>query len=504
MRAVASDSIGHDTLGVAPPVRSVRRSIVFSATEKYVVQLCTAATMLVMARLLTPADTGIYLIAAGVLVMIESLRDFGVATYIVQKPDLSRTAVRTAFTVTALLSLSLAGGLYVAASSIASLFGEPKLAALLRIGTLGLLLVPFGAPAMGLLRRDLEFRTLAVLNIAAAATTTSVTITLGLCGLGPASYIWGSVAGTVLAAGLALRARPYLWLFLPSLAEWRVLAVFGIQSTAVILLNMAFDLLPRFALGRILGLEAVGLYGRAVTLCQLPDRAIVSALSPVVLPAFAARVRAQGDLRSAYLRSVTLVTAVQWPILLLVALLAEPIVAIILGDQWHAVAPLARVVALGGIALAPAFLTFPLLVAMGRVRDTLTASLISLPPSALLLVAAAPLGLDAVAATVLVAAPWQMGVAYHFVRRALGLRWRDLWRAASPSIALTIGAGLAPATVVAWHDGFDLGLAAGAVAAAGAAAGWLLAGLVTNHPLLAELLRLTGDLGLRMRRATAP
>ena len=43
-----------------------------------------------------------------------------------------------------------------------------------------------------------------------------------------------------------MRARPYLWLFLPSLAEWRVLAVFGIQSTAVILLNMAFDrmLLP--------------------------------------------------------------------------------------------------------------------------------------------------------------------------------------------------------------------------------------------------------------------
>ena len=62
---------------------------------------------------------------------------------------------------------------------------------------------------------------------------------------------------------------------------------------------MAFDMLPRLALGRILGFDAVGLYGRALTLCQIPDRAIASALSPVVLPAFAARVRAQGDLREA-------------------------------------------------------------------------------------------------------------------------------------------------------------------------------------------------------------
>ena len=488
------------------PSGAIRRSILFSALDKYIVQGFAIVTMAVMARLLTPAETGLYLVAAGVLVLLEAFRDFGVGTYLVQRPRLSRHAVRTSFTVTFALSLGLGCALYLEAGSVAALLGDERLTRLLRIGALGFLLVPFGTPIVGLMRREMDFRSLAVLNVAGAAIMTITTIALGATGFGAESYVWGMFAGNAALTILAVRARPQLWIFRPGLAGWRQMLSFGMISSSVIFLNMAFDVLPRFALGRILGFDAVGLYGRALTLCQLPERAIASALSPVVLPAFAARIRARGDLKEAYLRGVTLITSVQWPALMLVALLAQPIVAVVLGDQWQAAAPLTRVVALGTMALTPAFLTFPLLVSLGRIRDTLTASLVSLPPSALLIIGAAPFGLDAVAASVLVTAPLQMAVAYHFVRRAIGLTWGDLWRAVTPSVLVTVGALVLPLAMVAWQPaGTSVGVPGAIVAVLGAGLGWAAVSFAIAHPLLKELRQLAELAPLwPLRRALPP
>jgi O-antigen/teichoic acid export membrane protein len=74
--------------------------------------------------------------------------------------------------------------------------------------------------------------------------------------------------------------------------------------------------------------------------------------------------------------------------MLITALLAEPIVALLFGPAWSAAVPLARLLAVASIATFATCLTYPMLVAVGRVRDTLIANLFSIPPSLLLLFAA--------------------------------------------------------------------------------------------------------------------
>jgi O-antigen/teichoic acid export membrane protein len=274
------------------------------------------------------------------------------------------------------------------------------------------------------------------------------------------------------------------------------------------IVNMAYDLLPRLAFGKILGFDAVGLYGRAQTICQLPDRAISAALQPVVLPAMAAHARAGGDLKAAWLRGHALMSAVQWPTLLMIALLADPIVALLLGAQWTEAAPIVRIVALATMALAPAFMTFPVLVAVGRIRDTLVASFISLPPSAAISIGAATFGLTAVAASVLFTAPFQMAVALLFVRRAIGLGWREIAAASRESLLLLGGTAVVPALVVLLSPhGFQLGWAEAALAAFGGAAGWAAALVATNHPLRGEIVaavRTVGGIVTRRQVASPP
>ena len=485
---------------------SLHRAILFSAADKYAAQILQIATIAIMSRLLTPSEIGLYMIASTIFLLADNLRTFGVGVYVVQAAELRREVLRAAFTVTLLLSLATVACLNLIAGPLARFYAAPELGHLIALSTLAFVVVPFATPIVALLQREMAFRALAVVNLGAAAANFVVTVGLALAGVGPASYVWGFVAQGFIVAALAFAMRPDASIFRISTVDTRRILAFGAVSSTSMVVNMAYDLLPRLAFGKMLGFDAVGLFARAQSLCQIPDRAIASALQPVVLPAMAAHARAGGDLKAAWLRGHALMSAVQWPTLVMIALLADPLVALLLGAQWTEAAPLVRIVAVATMALAPAFMTFPVLVAVGRVRDVLVSSLISLPPSAALAVAAANFGLTAAAMSLLATAPFQMAVALWFVRRAVGLRWREIGRASGESLVLAAGTALVPVAVILLSPhGFRLGWAETALAVAGAAAGWAAALVAVDHPLRAEIVtvgRMVGSLG--RRRLAAP
>ncbi len=467
---------------------AVRRSILFSVVDRYLTQILLIGTTAIMARLLTPAETGLYIVSYAFIMLADNFRSFGTSVYIVQATNLPRETVRSAFTVTLLLSLAVALGIFAAAEEIAGFYSEPELAGLLRIASLGFVVIPFSSPLLALMQRELAFRSIAMANVGAATVNSMVTIGLAAAGLGASSYVWGFVAQGSALAVLCFVLKPEIWLFRPSLRDARHLLSFGSISSAVALVNMFSDMLPKLAFGKLLGFDAVAIYGRAFTVCQLPDRAITSALQPVVLPAMAARARAGGDLKDAWLRGQRLMSAIQWPALAMLALLADPLVQVLLGSQWTEVPPLVRLMALAMMALAPAFMTFPVLVAAGRIRDTLTSSLISLPPSMAIVVGAATVSLEAVAASLLVTAPLQMAVALYYVRRAIGMSVREILAVSADSVVITLGTVILPSAVVSLSpNGFELDWVETAMAVFGAALGWLASIWLTNHPIGKEI-----------------
>ncbi len=469
-------------------ISGLRRSIAFAAMDRYATGALNLVTMLVLARLLTPADVGLVALAIGIVMMLESFRDFGIGAYLVQEREITRTEIRTAFTVGFALTLGVAAALFAAAHPLASLYGDPRLALVLQWTTLGVLAAPWSSPVVALLRRDMAFDAVALINIVNAIVNCVLAVALAALGCGFMSLVWSSVAAAVASAIVALRYCPGWWVFRPTLVGWSKIFAFGGYSSLTVLLNTLFTALPTVLLGRVAGLDAVGLYNRALLLCQLPERLIVNALQPVILPAFSARTRAGGDLKEAYLRGLGMMTAVQWPFLVCLALLADPFVNLVLGEQWSGAAPLVRLLALASGSIAPAFLTFPVLVSIGRIKDTLTASLISLPPSMAVVCAAVFLGPEALAASLFITGPLQVYVAMRVIRRHLRFSWADVMEAVARPVVITACAAVAPGGVVL-VTGFrpDLPFVALMTAGLGAAAGWIVGLFATGHPLAAEL-----------------
>src|SRR5690606_23495152 len=111
--------------------------------------------------------------------------------------------------------------------------------------------------------------------------------------------------------------------------------------------------------------------------CAIPDRMLLAAIFAIAFPTLAERVREGRDVKNAYLRAISLITVFYWPALLIMALLAHPLVMLLLGDGWLAVVPLVRIVAVASIFFFPVILTVPLLMAVGRNRQAFAANLMS-------------------------------------------------------------------------------------------------------------------------------
>ncbi len=334
----------------------------------------------------------------------------------------------------------------------------------------------------------MEFGTLAVVNTASATTTAAATILLALAGFSYMSVAWAMLAAAGVTTVLSFYFRPDLSILRPAFKSWTSVLSFGGYNGASFVINRAYETLPQLVLGHLLPLSAVGLYNRAQTVSDIPDKIVLASVFSVAFPALAAEIRSGRGLKEPYLRALGYITVFYWPALVLLALLADPIVALLLGPQWRSVTPLLQVMAVAGLAWFPVILTSPVLLAVGANRDRVLADLLGRSVSAVVLCSLASFGIMAMAVSKLVTLPFQMVVAFCFVRRHIHFRWRELGVALWKSAVVTAGSAAGPVGVVALSgSGFELSVPAAALAALLAVTGWLATALAVRHPVLLEL-----------------
>jgi len=503
-----SDLDRPDTSSIAPvSQRSVQRSILFSAVERYGNLVLFLVTTAVLARLLTPAEFGIYAVANAVTAVVAaSFQEFGGANYLIQKRELSRVSVRTAFTVTFGISVLIGLALLALSYPLSQLFQQESLRKGIAVSTLSFLLVPFSGTVTGLFRRDMEFGKLAICNVTGGAAGATVSIALALLNFGFMAPVWGGVAGNLVLTIMLLRWHRDFAVFWPSVAQFRDVVGFGLYSSGVSVINVLYNLSPQLFLAKILDFASVGLYTRATSITQVFDKLVVQVLNPIIMPALVSRSKDAAELRSAYLEAVELLSVVQWPFLLFVAIMAHPIILILLGQDWLEIVPLVRILCVANLALFAACLSYPTFVAIGCVRDALASSLISLPPSLLIILSAAFFGIQAVAASALLTLPFQAAVALYFIGRRLKVEPRDLSRALLKSGVVTAMTASGVIVCAALTEARIVPSFVGLIAACGVAAlCWWLGLMLTGHPLLRQLHRAAGDLvviapWLRLRR----
>jgi O-antigen/teichoic acid export membrane protein len=472
-------------------MNSVRMAVIMMTAQRYFGMLVNFAMVAVVSRLLLPEEIGLAVIGSAVALMVLSAREFATVSFLVQKKDLTEDDIRVVVSVLTLVTCISALVLAVGAPWIAEVYEKPLLTPYLRVVSVAAILEIVTAPIIALMQREMAFRNVAQIMALQAGAGGITTVVLAATGGSSMAYAWAWLASASTSAILALYLKPDFSIFRPIVKGWRDMLIFGGYSGVNLILYRLYDTIPNLVLGHRISMDAVGLYNRAMTICQLPDKVFLSGIMSVGLSAFSAKVREEASLKEPYLRALSYITALQWPALVCIAILAHPIVHILLGSQWGATVPVVQVAA---IALLSAFsfeLNFPVLMALGAIREIFLRALVAWPLSAVILSIGAYFGLMLMTCALFVVIPFQAYVAIMAVRRHITMSWGEIFQALRKSSVVTLFTAAGPITVVVLTGfRFDLSIIEGIAAGLFAVPCWLAGLWVMDHPLLAEIARM--------------
>lgn len=306
---------------------------------------------LVLARLLLPAELGLFALAMAVFSVAQLLRDFGVSAYLQREPQL--TPARFSACLGLMVSTTLVTTLALAllAEPLARLLDQPGLAPLLQVLALGLPLSAFGSVMAALQLRALAAARIARVSWLGVLTQALVGVALCASGAGAMGLVWAQLAAAAACGLVYAGMRPEGLSWRPAWHGWSGMLGFGgatLLSSSLASLN---GLLPDLLLGRLGGAHQLGLFGRAQAVVSLLQTVAGRALSFGVLPLLADRHARALALEPTLRRATALLTGLGWPLLALTVAYREPLVRLLYGPAWAdctpAVLPLALVAALG-------------------------------------------------------------------------------------------------------------------------------------------------------------
>jgi O-antigen/teichoic acid export membrane protein len=330
---------------------------------------------MVLARLLTPQDFGVYAIALSAMYFVMHVNDVGLIAATVQWRGRLEEMAPTATTLALAFSVSVYSLFWVLAPAFASLAGSPQAAPVVRLLTMVILVDGVTAVRAGSLLRTFKQHRITIANFSGLLVTAAVAISLAAHGVGALSFAGGQVAGAVVTGGLVLWSAHMPWRFGFDRAVARRLMHFGVPlalalGVEAVLLNVDYVLV-----GRIAGATALGFYLLAFNISSWAPGVIGTAIRWVSVPSFSRLSEEEGALAPAVHRSIaSLVTAVL-PIGFLTAVLAAGLVDFLYGTTWGPSAPVLRFLIVLGVVRMVTQLALDVLAGAGATRAALWVNL---------------------------------------------------------------------------------------------------------------------------------
>jgi O-antigen/teichoic acid export membrane protein len=289
-----------------------------------------------ISRLLDPAAFGLMALAQIVWLFVHVVARMGLASALVQKPELSRDDVRAASSAGIAVGVVCLAVVWVVAPLFSGLFRAPALTPVLRALGVSFLFEGMAMVGIGLLRRQLRFRVLSIITFATYALGYLV-VAIGLALLG--AGVWSLVIGALVSSGsqavwqyalLRHPVRPVLrW------KPYQEVCGYGIRVSGAYLLDYVGSSLDTFTVGRVASTAVVGQYSRGYYLAFQPFHTyLTQALTLVLFPHLSRIQQDKARLRRAYLSVLMLAGVLVFPVCAGVAVAAPELVRVVLGPQW--------------------------------------------------------------------------------------------------------------------------------------------------------------------------
>jgi len=342
------------------------KALVWSAGGEWGRQLVSFLVFGIIARVVAPAAFGLVALASAFIVLGQVLVDQGLSDAIVQRREVEKGHLDTAFWLTLLVGVALAALGLIAARPLALAVKQPELVPVRSCMLLALPLAALASIQQAILRRSMNFRALAIRSLVATAVGGVVGIVLALKGLGVGALVAQTLSTSVVGVATLWTVSDWRPGFAASRGHLKELVSFGWHIGGASLLGFVSRRADDIIIGFFLGPVALGYYTMAYRVLELTQAAFVNITVAVSYPALA---NVQSDpprVASMFLVLTQFVSLVAFPVAVGMSLMAPDLVATAFGAQWGPSAHVLRVLAFAVIIVALFIFNGMVLKTMGK------------------------------------------------------------------------------------------------------------------------------------------
>jgi PST family polysaccharide transporter len=314
----------------------------------------------ILINLLIPADFGLVRYVLMVVGIANLLNEMGLTAAIVQRATLERENLWSLVCISSGWGICLYAALFFAAPFIASYFAVPELVLLLRWGALIIPAAGVSAVQRALLRREMKFKILAIIEVSATAVSAVVSVIMALSGCGVWSLIVASLLFEVITSGVILLICRVPVHPIQPFRLLRPVLFFGMAIVISRIVDYVLCNAPFFLIGKVIGREGLGLFSVAHDIAMFPQTALYSVLG-LVLVSWFSRLQSDDEKTAFGLTRLLLFgSLLTIPVFLMMVVMPAELLRVICllkkNSSWIDAAPLLRWLALTGITYA--FTTF--------------------------------------------------------------------------------------------------------------------------------------------------
>lgn len=369
--------------------------MLWSAVDKFAVQAGHFIIGIVLARLLMPEDFGLIGMLSIFIAISQVFINSGMGSGLIQRQNRTNEDFSTVFVFNFAVSTFFYLVLFFSAPFIASFYAQPLLTPLTRILGVNLIINSLAIVQRSKLTIAINFKAFAKVNVIGVVIGGASGILAATNGLG----VWALVIQTLIGSSANVASLWYFSRWKPSLKfnTESFKALFGYGSKLLIsgLYGQTLQNIYNITIGKAYPAAELGYYTRAKGFAEISAGTVTSILQQVSFPILASVQHDKIRMVSIYSRMIKMAAFLIFPVMTLIALLAEPIVLLLLTDKWAAVIPLLQWMVFARIFYPISVINMNILNAVGRSDLFLKVDLSKFPLIALALIITIPLGVKA-------------------------------------------------------------------------------------------------------------
>ncbi|MGL1902333.1 MAG: lipopolysaccharide biosynthesis protein [Fibrobacterales bacterium] len=373
------------------------KNFIWSAVEKVSIQVVSFVLSVILARILDPSDYGIIGMITIFIALSQIMVNGGISHALIQKQDCTDTDYSTSFYFNVTMSVALYCILYFAAPLVADFYNKPELISILRVMCITFVLNSLTVVHLAKLNLVMDFKSLAKVNLIGTVVSGSAGIYMAYTGFG----VWALVYQNVLRSTIVVITLSLMIKWIPrhafSIESFKRLFTFGSKLVIAGIYGTIYSNIYMVVIGKYYKIEDVGYFTRARQFVDIPSGLMSNIARSVSFPLLSSLQNDKSKLLEVNRKVTSVMAFCTIPAMTLFALLAKPLIIVVLTEKWLPIVPLLQWLCFSRMITPINELNMSTLNSLGKPGLFLKVDLLMAPVLILSMIITFPIGLNAIA-----------------------------------------------------------------------------------------------------------